>query len=160
MHFHSSPYFLRGLRVGVDVSHPAEHHWNPESTRLLACLFCVDAPKWPKLRTWTKLLVSRQVSPSAAEVHMPMPGRYAQRRHCVQLCRGGSLRCGVHHADSLHALRGTLIKNRSRLVVVRVLLLKPCVAKVGVVHLFAYLARGMKRFVTVSQRGIHIGVAR
>src|SRR5580698_6822916 len=73
MHFHSGQYVLRGLRVGIDVSHPAEHYWNPQATRLLASLFGVDAPLWPKLRMWTKQLVWRQVSRSAAEVHMPMP---------------------------------------------------------------------------------------
>src|ERR1700691_4173021 len=79
LHVHSGPYVVGGLGVGVDMRHPSEDHRNPKSVRLFACLFGVDTPLRAKLRMRPGLLFERQVAWSAAEVHMTVPGRDAER---------------------------------------------------------------------------------
>jgi hypothetical protein len=118
----------------------------------------VSTPLRTKLRMRPKELFERDASRCAAEIHMTVPSRDAERSHCIQLFRRRILRGGVHDAHGLHALRRTLVKDRSRMIVVDVALLEPMVAGIRVVDLFAQFAGGMKRPVAVSKRGVHVGV--
>src|SRR3984957_2186648 len=158
MHVHSGPHVTRGLCVGIDMRHPSEDHWYPESMRLFAGLFGVYTALRAKLRMWPELLVARQAARSAAEVHMTVPGRYAERSHCIQLFRRRILRGGVHHAHGLHALRRALIQDGSRMFVVHLALLQPMVALARVVDLFTQFAGGKKRPVAISKGDVHVGV--
>ena len=97
------------------MSHPSEDHWNPKSVRLFACLFGVDTPLRAKLRMRPILLFERQASRSAAEVHMTVPSRDAERSDVIQMFRRLTLRVGVHDAHGLHAFGRALVQDRPRM---------------------------------------------
>ncbi len=46
----------------------------------------------------------------AAEMHVPMPHANAQRHTLVEFLGRGLARCGVHHADRLHAFRSAFVE--------------------------------------------------